>query len=326
MGRENSPSVSRLTPYNVSPETDEIEVTLIGPGYGECALIHIGKRRWVIVDSCLDGYGQPAALAYLSDLGLNPSEVVCLVVATHWHDDHIRGMRHVVEMCGDAAFCCASALTEADFLSALAALEGSPATSNGSGARELYEVFSLLAEESRSRSFAISNRVILSRDGCTIWSLSPSDRAFEAFLSRIGSHVPKVLEAKRRVPTLTPNEASVVLFIKVDQTAVLLGADLERRGWQDILDNGQPLDSKASVFKVPHHGSEDAHEDRVWTEMLCESPIAAIAPWRRGRAALPTETDIRRQPLDSKASVFKVPHHGSEDAHEDRVWTEMYEP
>ena len=61
------------------------------------------------------------------------------------------------------------------------------------------------------------NRVILSRDGCTIWSLSPSDRAFEAFLSRIGSHVPKVLEAKRRVPTLTPNEASVVLFIKVDQ-------------------------------------------------------------------------------------------------------------
>ena len=80
MGRENSPSVSRLTPYNVSPETDEIEVTLIGPGYGECALIHIGKRRWVIVDSCLDGYGQPAALAYLSDLGLNPSEVVCLVV------------------------------------------------------------------------------------------------------------------------------------------------------------------------------------------------------------------------------------------------------
>ena len=153
MGRENSTNVSSLTPYHVSPEEDEIEVTLVGPGYGECVLIHIGKRRWVVVDSCLDRNGQPVALSYLKDLGLDPSEAVCLVVATHWHDDHIRGMGRVIEVCRDATFCCSSALTELDFLSALAALEGSPATSTGSGARELYKVFSLIEEQSPLEKF-----------------------------------------------------------------------------------------------------------------------------------------------------------------------------
>ena len=160
----------------------------------------------------------------------------------------------------------------------------------------------------RSKNFAISDRVILNHDGCSIWSLSPSDRAFEAFLLRIGSLVPKVLEAKRRIPSLTPNDASVVLFVKVDQTAILLGADLEWKGWLDIFVNNQPLDSKASVFKVPHHGSEDAHEDRVWTEMLNENPIAALAPWRRGGSALPTEADIRRiLTLTEKAYITAPP-------------------
>ena len=294
MGSQSRPIHRDLTPPSGSPESDEIELSLFGPGYGECAVIHIGNGKWVIVDSCVNRDSQPAALAYLRSIGSDPSEAVRLIVATHWHDDHIRGMADMVEVCGNAAFCCASALHKNEFLAAVGALENRPATEAGSGLREIYRVFSLLAGRSSPSKYAISQRLILDQDGCKIWALSPSDRAFEAFLQQIGRLIPKEKEAKRRVPSLTPNEVAVALSIKVSKTAILLGADLESKGWLEIFGTYEQFDCKASAFKVPHHGSRNAHEDRVWHEMLQRNPIAALTPWRRGGRELPTKTDIHR--------------------------------
>ena len=36
------------------PATNEVEISLFGPGYGECIVIHVGENEWVIVDSCID--------------------------------------------------------------------------------------------------------------------------------------------------------------------------------------------------------------------------------------------------------------------------------
>ncbi len=106
------------------PGDDEFEVTLLGPGYGESMVLHIGGGAWIVVDSC--GRAEaPAALDYLQTIGLDPARVVVLIVATHWHDDHIRGMGRMVETCANAAFCCAIALCRGEFLEAVGALEGS---------------------------------------------------------------------------------------------------------------------------------------------------------------------------------------------------------
>ena len=294
MGQEDRAVNGGLTPVYVSPESDQIEVSLFGPGYGECALLHIGNGNWVVVDSCLNAGSEPAALAYLRDLGTNPAEAVRLIVATHWHDDHIRGMGRLVEICSNATFCCASALRKEEFLAAVGALECNPAIPTGSGMRELYKSFSLLEERASGPVFAIANRRIFTQDGCEIWSLSPFDNEFKAFLREIGFLVPKERETKRRVPPLTPNTVAVVLLIKINDTVILLGSDLERRGWLDILDAYERPFGKASVFKIPHHGSRNAHEDRVWNEMLVIEPIAMLTPWRRGERELPTDSDIRR--------------------------------
>ena len=277
-----------------APEAGEIELSLFGPGYGECAAIHIGDGRWVIVDSCLVEGLRPAALAYFDSLGIDPSEAVCLVVATHWHDDHIRGMGELVKVCANAQFCCGSALSTKEYLSVLGALEKRPATPGGSGMREMYQVFSLLRERSTAGTYAVSDRVVFNQGSCMMWSLSPSDEAYERFLRQLGSLLPDELEPKRRVPPLTPNDAAVVLLIKIDETAILLGADLERRGWLEILDGSALPDFTASVFKVPHHGSLNAHEDRVWKELLCEDPVALLTPWQRGGGSLPTKNDVQR--------------------------------
>jgi hypothetical protein len=66
------------------PTPDQLEVTLIGPGYGECAVVHLGNGRWMIVDSCIDKpSATPAAIKHLSELGIRPEESVDLIIMTH---------------------------------------------------------------------------------------------------------------------------------------------------------------------------------------------------------------------------------------------------
>ena len=84
------------------PSYDEFELTLLGSGYGESIVMHVGEGAWVLVDSC-GRTDAPAALEYLKILGVDPGEAVKLIVASHWHDDHIRGIGQVVPGAGSAA-------------------------------------------------------------------------------------------------------------------------------------------------------------------------------------------------------------------------------
>lgn len=73
-----------------------MEVSLFGPGYGECVVLHLGHGEWVIIDSCISAAASdPAPIHYLASIGVDPDLEVGLVVATHWHDDHIRGMERL---------------------------------------------------------------------------------------------------------------------------------------------------------------------------------------------------------------------------------------
>ncbi len=101
-----------------------------------------------------------------------------------------------------------------------------------------------------------------------------------------------------------PNGASVVTSIRNAEIAVLLGADLEvsanvEAGWDGLLKYAKPT-AKASVVKVPHHGSPGAHHDAVWTELSEDEVVAIVTPWARGGRYLPTQEDLAR--LRSSAS------------------------
>ena len=75
---------------------------------------------------------------------------------------------------------------------------------------------------------------------------------------------------------------------------MLLGSDLEKRGWVEILRNAVRPYGKASVFKIPHHGSKNAHEPDVWKRMLDSNPYAVLTPWHRGDNDLPGQQDVQR--------------------------------
>ena len=276
------------------PGDDEIELALLGPGYGESIALHLGYGEWAIVDSFLDSDGTPAALRYLENIGVRSADAVALIVATHWHDDHIRGIARLVERCPAAQFCCASALCEKEFLTLIGTLEGSRFSATGSGLRELYRVFSCLGERKRTPIHALANRLLLQRPHCRVWSLSPSDRVFQKFLRTVGGLTPRQGGNKTRLPGLSPNDTSVVLRLDSNGCSLLLGADMEKRGWTTIDEDTVGMARRASVFKVPHHGSENANEPAVWERMLTDEPVAVLTPWRRGRGALPTKQDAER--------------------------------
>jgi hypothetical protein len=48
------------------------------------------------------------------------------------------------------------------------------------------------------------------------------------------------------------------------------------------------------VVKVPHHGSDDAHYDGMWSELASPSPVAIMTPLRRGSNDLHRDTDVGR--------------------------------
>jgi len=293
-----------------APLDTELEVTLLGPGLGECQLIHLGAGNWVVVDSCIDSHtSQPAAIAYLERIGVDPRKAVKLVVATHWHDDHIRGLSEVLECCSDARFCCSVALCESEFVAAVLKYEGQKNVAGGPGVREIRNIYKILEE--RSSVFppikALADRVVyqvpeeMSGHGrvCRVWTLSPSDEQLEKFYVELTNLMPSVKETKRRAVPQDPNHVSIATLVEVGEHSILLGGDLEETGnpltgWSMIVSSQARPQVKSSVFKIPHHGSENAHCDDVWATMLEDNPLAILTPYNRGVKKRPSQDDVAR--------------------------------
>lgn len=301
-----------LTP----PAADEAEVSVFGPGFGESICVHLGDGEWAIVDSCLDrSRTSPAALTYLRSLGVHDS-AVRLVVASHWHDDHVRGISEIVRACSNATVVCSAAVRSAEFIAFVQAQERSR-SAVGSGVDEFREIIKICLERRRSIMWAKANlplHPLPPGDRPAVVALSPSEDAFERALIAL---VEAATDAAGAVPRYYhapegPNGASVATWVRSKGIGLLLGADLERSnnpdsGWDAVIRYCLPAD-KASALKVPHHGSEGAHHEQVWQDMLEPNCLTIITPWVRGGRALPLERDLERiVSLSSRAYITVHP-------------------
>lgn len=295
------------------PARAELEVSLFGPGYGEAVVLHIGQGKWLLVDSCLDpDSGQPASLKYLRDLGVDVGTAVELVVATHWHDDHVRGISSLFAHCQSAELVISSALRTQEFLT-LASLHRGPSPIESSGLEEFSRALQTLKSRSPSRArfnppkLAVTDKLLyreqievtLKPVEVTVSALSPSDASIVQAQLAFAELLAEEERSRKRVASPRPNHSSVVIWIEVANHRMLLGADLERTsdrktGWSVILDESTITNDKADVFKTPHHGSENAHHERVWTDLLSDNPFALVSPFLRGAKPLPSPADVER--------------------------------
>ncbi len=308
----------------VPPGATELEVSVFGPGFGECIVLHLGYNDWAVVDSCLDiASKKPAALRYLNLLGVDPAKSVRLVVATHWHDDHMQGLAKVLEAASGAVFACSGAVREPEFKEVLAAWTGARALPGGSGIDELR---SIMVELKRRTTDSRCVAPRLAGAGKTLWpiagkpnphaisvkSLSPSDAAVLATVSRLKGLGTIAAKSRRRLPNLLENDTSVVLSVEAGTHKVLLGGDLHVRadrsfGWLAIVDDCRGIDARHDVFKVPHHGSQTGDHEEIWSTLAKEQPCAVATPFVDGRVRLPSVADCQRILTKTRIAFLSAP-------------------
>jgi len=240
---------------------------------------------------------------------VDPSTAVKLVIATHWHDDHIRGLSTIFEECESAEFACSGAVQTDEFLELEEIYRMRPEI-RIPGISEFSKILTLVKERSTSRiisfKLASSDKLLWQKnlnDGefikeCKIHALSPSDASIIISNCEIARLIPREEENPTRIPALSPNHTSIVLLVEIEEDSILLGSDLEEtgdlRGWSAILESKTRPQVKASYFKIPHHGSATGNHDDIWTLLLKSSPISVLTPFAIGNVLLPTQSDIER--------------------------------
>ena len=100
------------------------------------------------------GTKEPAALHYFEKIGVDPHTAVKLIVASHWHDDHIRGLSQVVAACPNAKFVCSAAFTNKEFLSVGFLYTNRPMIQSKPGPEELLKTLKLVVSEGRNRDWS----------------------------------------------------------------------------------------------------------------------------------------------------------------------------
>ena len=291
---------------NSAPTASEIEVSVFGRGFGESILLHIGDGRWVLIDCLRDAENNVAPYQYLKSIGAHPSEAIQLIVATHWHDDHVQGIAEAYKTAQNALLALPNSM-ERDELRAL--LMGPNRTSSSrfsSGVSELAKIAEIRDTENRPYfKLASANKSLLryNQTDCShgqpvsLEALSPADADVHAFIVQLTEEAERP-SPNRRIMPFSKNHVSVALWLSIGVHKVLLGADLEnssnaQQGWNAVMNSTARNFGRAKVIKVPHHGSSNAHDQAVWDNLLEANPVAALTTWNRGQK-LPKPSDVDR--------------------------------
>lgn len=277
------------------PADGTAEVSVFGRACGESAVVHLGDGDWAIVDSFRSPVtAEPVALDYLHALGVDVATRVRVVLATHWHWDHIDGIAAIVKACPAAAVFVSGALhlTELLVLAGQADLNTKPMKVH----TELRNLVDDLAASGRVPPVLAGANLIMWRGmaagvNVELLALSPSSASVIEAFSEVGpalAHsVPEIA-----IPESKHNRAAIVAHLTAGCAHALLCSDLERAadvncGWgaaAAVRPKGSP---KATLIKIAHHGSPTGEDPRIWTDMLDPDPVAVVTRYHGGRSHLP---------------------------------------
>lgn len=232
-------------------------LVLIGPGFGESALVRAPGADWIVVDGC-EHAGESLPARFLAGLGARAAAVVL----THPHDDHVRGLPAVYE------------LTAPDALLGCYA----PLVGPSSPWRTARDPQAELIRGSREHALAtIQDR----------WERVPSSRwdLVSGCTRSVGGATLVALHPPEGTPAPPREQANALcnaVLLTWNECRLLLGADLEHAGWASVAERHGALQIFAHAgAKVPHHGSAGAlHE--VWCDGA-RGRVWALTPWNRGR-------------------------------------------
>ncbi|MEW4451804.1 MBL fold metallo-hydrolase [Bremerella sp. JC817] len=292
--------------FTNAPAADEFELSIFGPGVGESLVMHLGDGDWYVIDSCrLPGEDSPVALAYLEAMNINPGDAIKGVLATHWHDDHVKGLSQIVRRCPDARFTMSAALASDEFNELVFEIEEKNkcvAASASSTASELADILERVADSKQSPpSYASDGSMLYRKEhpyAVELIALSPSgatiQNAFKSIASKLSPN-----SSVQKFTKLSPNDLSVAVQLSTPNHDLLLKADLENckhphQGWNAVLKSAVRPKKQSSVVKVGHHGSSNADSNEVWQNMVLPNATGVVTPYSKLRSPLPSGNDVAR--------------------------------
>ena len=272
-------------------KTLEIHVGGQGGGYGECSVIHLGYNNWIVIDSCINRETKaPLPLEILSQREVD-LENVKLILCTHWHKDHISGLSTVLDNSPNAKFSFARAKDKDKFAAFIEFDYQNKVEFGNSSTKEFRDCLKSI-KKSNSVIQATHDTVLYSYKNndykVRVTALSPSEKANNDYDLIISELLNKYSGSDISIQNRTPNDLSVVSLIECGEYSILHGADLEvskdpNYGWLNIVRHSNiiPGVNKSSIFKIPHHGSENGFHKEIWSELLINHPDSIVTPYSK---------------------------------------------
>lgn len=250
-----------------------LALAVFGMGLGESILLRFetdGEVRWAVVDSARkklkDGSVNPA-LEVLRSAGAHPS----LVVLTHPHRDHSKGMADLVRRAAPGARvgCVEPLMEDKDELTAMVLNDDRLANDIGQATLAHAAIFTAW-REGRAQRLAVETEA--QRFDFCGWEVAVL-------------HPPRALTKQasddvRQGGNPNLNDISAALSVTRGQVTFLLAGDGERATWENVEAHIDPGHLRgAHPLKVPHHGSLPALHPVMVDPTRPEAREQAVTPF-----------------------------------------------
>ena len=263
----------------MTTDLPRLAIHVFGAGKGESIVLRLPDGRWGVVDCFAGSSADPATnpvLRFLESQKVTELEFLCL---THPHDDHFKGMSHLLEACSVRYFWLFNGLSGKHFLQLVQLLDVEVAAIHQEdqieNAREFAKIFSLVNQKKRCQQPPLMEKrpgpgtplypVPLDRSAhFQIIGLAPSGNQVSRYDRGLQSCFDSQGNVRGRLPQSHHNIVSVALLVVYGDTRIILGGDLEKAGWRDVIAEVGAANLAANVVKISHHGSPNGYCDQLW--------------------------------------------------------------
>lgn len=310
-------------------DNKRLGVHVIGAGFGESIVLEFPRKTFGVIDCCCSTLNAPTEQERLRS---NPTlrflveelraQSLEFVAITHPHEDHARGMSHILNHYAgqiNQIWCFATLENSAhlNFFKGLVdknrqlPVEKLLGESRGTFYRELYTIRQLVRQAAKRdsataarREFFFDFKDIHLTSGSRVRFLGPRGSRVVDYTAKLNSSIESGVDQDSlqfdsdwKPNTLRHNEVSPALLVEFGETKLLLGGDMEVPSWQEVLEYVKAKDDlsamKCSLLKIGHHGSETGYCDDL-ADWLSSShkPLAILTPFNRHKRPLPRQEGI----------------------------------
>lgn len=299
------------------PKPEELTITVIGgAGLGESVVIHIGDGHWIIIDSYVSNK-QSLAYIYLTSIDANLDNVE-MIICSHWHSDHVKGMYQLLTSCKNAMFYVPS-VSGSRYYPEFFAGNIKEIEISEEGERTVMEEFHSCMKYAYDNSildYLERDKTLIKRDiygQCLeIAAISPAKDLRNKFHKMFATKK----DGKYKEYGIEPNMCSSAILISVNnELHLLLGADLECnraeddkdfdgclsrcsergiRGWCNTFMESQNHNfvNKYSYVKIAHHSSETGYCPKLWNEKVTDDVIGVTTVFNANLLPQPNMMNI----------------------------------